>query len=357
MAIQEINVFPQTTYSEGQGQIGVRKWVLDPGDDIDAFTLIVCESHWPGQPDSIPIKVDTGAFYDGVLVSRDCASPRTVETLGDLPKYSKRLVVAQYALHRMTNCWPITIRKPWHPEGTTLTLRVKGSGQVLLVSPAGLRAVPPSAYAGEEGVALGRSIGTRIIMPIAEYHITCDRMTEEQVDTAQARGGGGVWDSYLGCVNENPGWEYDFLNAEAGTLLFDGYELTESNVCHPTDSRRWKFTAVLKRRLVLDESGLPVLDCDGIAIGWNHDFVNVGGQKQWGWRYIKMLNSKRSCEESSAASDSGATNGDIKPRYPDKIFEYLFGGTVGDILGSDQACEESESESVTELNDADICEN
>src|SRR5208282_744876 len=120
--IQELGVFPQITLSEGQGFIGIRKWSIDHGDDLETFLELICKSHWPNKPDVIPIQVQSGEFFEGSNLRRPLEDPnRYLYTMGALPVYGKYLVIAQYALHKITNCWPEKIPKPWHPPGTTLS--------------------------------------------------------------------------------------------------------------------------------------------------------------------------------------------------------------------------------------------
>ncbi len=350
MAIQELQVFPQVTLSEGQGLVGVRKWVLDQTDDLGKFLNIVAKSRWPGFPgqtddfmDCIPYQIQSGAYFDGVCVgTRSVADRRTEENIGPLPVYGKTLVVAQYALHKMTNCWPETIPKPYHPEGTTLSLRIRGAGQYLLVSPAGVQAASPLMTCTPGAAGLGASVGTRVIVPIAEYHIACDRMTKTQVDDAlrvptQVDTTVNYWDMLLGCVHggENP--NSDFLGAEAETLLFDGYELTETFCCDILDPVRYCLTAVFKKRVLVNEGGTTMVDDDGLVVGWNHDYVNkiVSGKpsKTWGWLYIQMTQ-----------------NGVCVPRYTPVDFSGLFGPYAVQPCGASVV-----SDTITYLDDADIC--
>ena len=347
MAIQEVHVFPQTTLSEGQGLTGTRKWILDHDDEMDTFVRMVCESHWPGYPDAIPVQVQTGSLWDGAIIKRDCPTdPRLTLTMGGLPKYNKQQVVATYALHRMTNCWPEGTPKPWHPDGTTLTMRIRGSGQMLLVSPAGMQAVAPSAFCGTDGVALGKSVGTRIVVPISEYHICCDRLTTDQVSDIHVAAGGHL-DMRNGTVNRDNtdfGREFQFLGCRPGTLLFDGYELVESNVCHPDSPRRWRLTVALKHRVILDSIGKIMTDCDGLAIGWNHDYINVAGNSQWAWRFIQVRNPDVECQASNDDTSYGSIGGSIgdecMPRYAYSQFDRLFG--VFEL--GDPSCDQEESE-------------
>ncbi len=355
MAIEELAVFPQTVWIAGQGMTGTRKWYLDHDDNVDAFVEIVAASHWPGYHDSIPVQIQVGATNQNTQVRRLCSEGRTVQDLGPLPTYNKVMVVATYALHRMTNCWPAYIPKPWHPPGTTLSLKVKGAGQVLLVTPAGVKAPSPLLIRGGNAESLSASVGTKIAMPIAEYHLICDRMTLTQVDWATAAQG--AWDSYLGCVNrEDSETGSGFLGAANGTLLFAAYTLDETDVADPTDPRRYRFTAILKHRLILNADGSYMQDCDGRAVGWNHDFVNFTTDdgkrsKVWGWKYIEMWNPESNCPDGLAGS--AAETGTWKPRYFYKPFQYMLGASEED-LGSGDNCGAT-SEEMTPLTDTDLC--
>ena len=280
--------------------MGSRQWCLDHDDDLPAFVTIVCDSHWPGKPDCLPIQVQVGPFWEGAIPYREESISgrygRSFESLGTLPQYNKYLITAEYQLQRMTNCWPTSIPKIWHPPGSTLSLRVRGSGQYLLVSPAGMRAAGQLLLCDETNTAaLSRSVATRIILPTAEYAITCGRLTKDQLDLI-------VWDgrldTMLGCVNHGP--EYgspgsetmdsciNFLGAARGTMLFDGYEIHEMCVCSYTSHLRYALTATFKKRVITDDWAMPRLDADGRYIGWNHDFVAIEGERKWGWTYIKM---------------------------------------------------------------------
>ena len=291
MAINELETFPQITLVEGQGLTGTRRWTIDAGDDTGRFLAILAKTHFPGYPDAIPIQIQCGGFWEGVNINRDSNThPRTYETLGDLPEYGKTLVVAQYALHRMTNCWPNKIPRPWMPSGTTRSLKIRGSGQMLLITPAGtqhgalspLFGCPENPTPGTEVAA--NSIPTRLIVPVTEYHVSCGRMTKLQVDEAL---GVRDWDDYQGCVNR-----YQFLGAPAGTLLFDGYEISETMACETEDPFRYTMTACFKQRVFTDHHGHPRKDAQRFAIGWNHDYIPVANtateELEWDWHVIKI---------------------------------------------------------------------
>ncbi|MHC4092178.1 MAG: hypothetical protein ACYSVY_18225, partial [Planctomycetota bacterium] len=224
--------------------IGVRKWSLNHDDDIEGFIHAIATSHWPGNSNAIPIEIQEGALLgDKAGPVRDCEeNPRTYQTFGETPEYGKRMVVAHYALHRMTNCWPDHIPKPWHPPGTTLELKVRGAGQTWLVTP-NVPIATSVLMDCNSGIHSNAGMGTRIVLPTPEYQISCDLMTRNQVDNAF---GGNPqsqnrWDSYLGTVNGAHGTN-PFLGAEVGTVLFEAYELTESFAANNASPHRYRLT-------------------------------------------------------------------------------------------------------------------
>lgn len=352
MAIRELATFPQITLSESQGMIGTRRWTLNYDDDLDTFLGYVCTSHFPGWRDSLLVQVQSGALWDEVVTkpdprrneSGDITSWRAFEDMGLLPKYGEVMVVAQYALHRLSNCWPDHITKPWHPPTTTLELRVRGSGQYIVVTPQGV-SVPSALGLCSDTVTaatISAAMATRIIVPVAEYTVSCDRMTLAEVNAAMPDG---KWDVYNGCVNfemecpqqSDPLASVDFLGAPYGTLLMDGYEMQETYVCHPADPHRYRLTACFKKRVVTAPDGTTLNDEDGVPVGWNHDYINRPGGRGWGWWPVKL----------QSWTDGVMTCVD---RYPFIDFGSLFGYCGDQLCGEDQL-----EEMASPMTDCEAC--
>lgn len=337
MAIQEIPSFPQLVVSEQQGILGTRRWVLAHNDNLAAFLDNLSQSHWPGIPDCVPTQIQSGPFWENTNIKREASNPRFLETLGELPTYGAVLVVASYALHRITNAWPFKFHKPFHPPGTTLTLKVRGGGQMILVTPAGMeRVVSPAMDCPEQATVVASNPGMigRVIVPVAEYHLACDRMTRHQVDDAceywSPGGSAKDWDRLNGCVNATP-----FLGAPAGTLLFDGYEIDETYVCDLVEPLRYRMTACFRCRIISDKNGVAK-QVGGETVGWNHDFVNLGttsveGKKAWGWWKIRLRNESGGCDD----------------RYPAAEFKDLFGNS---------SISDSGDAGSTSINDCEFCQ-
>lgn len=322
--ICELETYPQFVYDNG-GQCGLRRWTLDPGDDVDNFVQTVCESHWHSNPDVLPESVEVGGFFEQVIVH--AAGPHTTKTLGPPPTFNKTLVVARYRLHNLVNCWPDRIPKPWHPLGTTLTCKIRGSGEAILVNPSGFRIGGiHDCDKTTAQIGLGERDTTRIIIPITEYHISCDRMTLAQVNRAwDALGGGLDWDQRVGTVNDvNNEDQPPFLGCPPETLLFDSYEVDETYVPSTINPHRYRLTAVMKQRDVVGNDRKPLKDCDGNFIGWNHDFTSVTKEGA-GWHYYRLRNDQQHCKNGSP----GPAIDPCGPRFQLVQFCNLFGCPYG----------------------------
>lgn len=336
--ITELAVFPQTAYTDGQGQVGTRKWVVDHNDDLDELLQVITASHWPGRKDCIATDVQCGAMHDSVVVNRACDSPRYQQTMGELPKYSKYQIVAHYKLFHVNDCWPEELGpKPYYPLGSTLSVNVKGGGQYILVTPASMKMMAPDALVcHEDGEGTSPGFLGKVRIPVAEYHLTCGRLTRTQVDSIFAFK---HWDELLGCVNEDTeDASQNLFKAPPGTLVFDNYMLTQTDICDSVTPHRWQLTAILKRRSILDEDGDTLYDEDGKAIGWNYDYINIHeSDKRWGWRKIKIW-------------DEGL----CRDRYPKSNFNDLFGEDPSE--DPRPACnDETESPELIELTDTQFC--
>ena len=120
---------------------------------------------------------------------------------------------------------------------------MKGSGQFLLVTPDAVVAYDsadddPAAQIGADPA--GNS--TRIIVPITDYLLTCDRLTESQLSDIFAANS---WKNLEGTVNDAP-----YLEEPAECLMFDTWQMEDSFVPDPTNPRRWKLTCCRRCRAI-----------------------------------------------------------------------------------------------------------
>jgi len=307
MSFTELNVNPRWVMSVGQGTVGVRKWLLDPCEDQIAFFKRVCKSHWPGNRNMVPINVQAGDFDDQMELKK--GSGPTDGGMGALPLCSQTLVVAQYQFLQIETCWPAMFPKPMHIKGTVMSMDVKGSGQFILVSPNAFRA-------GGGTVAFKPSDSCRFVIPITEYHVSCDRLTRAQVHQIMSPAAN-EWDLREGTVNSD-----EFMGIPPEGLNFDSWNAQPSLVPDPVDPVRWRLTAVLRKRQIWGalRAGQPLNGPDGPGpYGWNHDYTNVDGK--WGWYRTRVL---------------GGLNGTTKvDRYTKVRFEDLFCGNATSATNDD----------------------
>jgi len=289
-SIKSIAVFPQITYSQGQGRIGTRKWVVEGNESyLENFLERLCKGHWPKNPNTVPTMIQVGAFDEKL---KFCGGGRDLESL---PHYQQTLVVAQYQfqfLNLEKPLWPEHIKKVDHPDDTTLSLRIRGSGQFITMPPHSLRAQT-------EDKQIGFSVydNCRIVIPITEYHLTCDRLLPDKVPTD--------WKQFEGAVNSTL-----FMGERPGTLLFDTWELDHSFVpdVHEHKSRRFKLTCCLRSRDIPLTKVKDDLSVEGRDyVGWNYDYHDTQ------WQRIMV-------ETGSKA----AGNYKLRARYMPKVFRQMF---------------------------------
>jgi len=175
------------------------------------------------------------------------------------------LVRASYATDYGNAAWPCTITKPSHPEGTSLKLRVRTSGQFLTMPGDSVR-WEDNCEAYPDGPMPGPDVNARIVIPITEYHVEWDYVDEPPLDE---------WDELIGCVNSDT-----FLDSEAETILFEGYEVDQSSQFSLLDPYCWKLSCVFRKRRIQDDTEIR---------GWNHEM------RQDGWVRIRMKDTGGNC--------------------------------------------------------------
>ena len=332
--IKEIPIFPQFVTDTGRGKLGQRCWTLDCCEDnIDKFLAKVAKSHWRswnGDVDSntVPVSIQVGAFDEKLNMKHDMSDDPHWDIDVPLLKCGTTKVVAQYQFLLFSNCWPLDKTKagtkPEHPKDTVLSLEIKGSGQFLTINPMALRG------AGSAQAACDPSMMNRIVIPITEYHLVCERLTRQQCaailspkDPLQA------WKNMEGCVNDD-----EFLGEKPGTIVFDTWSLGEMFVADPDDPVRWRLGVNLRCREVWDREGkLPDADLqpppypDGPSasmpggsgkesIGWNWDYHTDGARGSW--QYIQML------DDQPYILKIGLGPAGVRPRYPYRKFAGMF---------------------------------
>jgi len=316
-----------------QGFMGQRKATFK-GSQTQLYTAIesIFNSHWPAGPtnfswanDCLPVDIQWGATNEKVKVFGNIPDSQISVKLESFNEY---FIAVVYQLLRISDPWPIT-GKPAHPQNTTLTLRVRGGGEILQIDPTALTDGGKGqnltgCFTGTE-FASGETINSRIRIPLTEYHLTCDRITDAQLCAMMKI----PWKCREGTVNCDT--NELFLGEGEGTLLFDTWTLDQTWVPDIVNPRRWQVSCVLKCRQVPQMTG-PYpdncsADCTGTPgcypIGWNHDFKRTINSAELGWQFI-MMNVAKNWTDAAAKTPHGDCPSPFVPRYPYMFFANLF---------------------------------
>lgn len=327
-------IYPQGHLSSAQGFVGQRMAYFT-GSQLELYNTLenIFNSSWPGPAawcnDCLPVDIQWGPSSD----------ERSTRVFGNIPDnqishkleaFNEYRIVVTYQLLRISDQWPMT-GKPIHPKGSVLYLQVRGGCEVLQVDPTGLHtggAVGLCFANGTTEIAPGfqNTISGRIRVPLTEYHLTCDRLTNAQLCGIMSV----PWKCREGTVNC-----FQFLGEDYGTLLFDTWALEPVFAPDLTEPRRWRLSCVLKARDVPQLKGNSPNNCFAAAtvydtaIGWNHDYKRNTADNKLGWLFI-MLDVGPSWTEAGARVPTGVgTNTTcpkpLAPRYPYRDFSDLFG--------------------------------
>jgi hypothetical protein len=195
-------------------------------------------------------------------------------------------------------------------------------------------------------LAPGSIFNSRIRIPLTEYQIVCDRLTDAQLCAIMRdkRGRNRAWRDREGTVNSDVHGSAHglFMNEDEGTLLFDTWTLDQTFAPDVDNPRRWRLSCVLKCREINDVLG-PYPDdprANKYPIGWNHDYKR-DQEGKLGWKFITMAMSGGSTE--SGWTPHGDCREGYVPRYPFATFWDLF------CDAGRQQCDESQPPSCGNL--------
>jgi hypothetical protein len=342
--LEYLAVFPQGTLSTAQGFTGTHHWyVRGPWSNVIKKIRVICDSHWPGMPDAVPVTVQWGPPDQQVRVAGNIALS---ELNKKLPEFDQYQIVAQYQLLHISDPWPIS-GKPGHPKGSVLALQVRGNAEVMQVDPAGV--VSSGKGSGRTGcmsegsieLVQAKTFNSRFYCALTEYHLIADRLTDAQLCYIMHRR---PWRDREGTVNAevhdpqnkyNGGSIFGFLSEPEGTLYFDNWTLDQTFAPDIDNPRRWRLACTLKCRQIADMLGPYPEDCliDKYPVGWNHDYKRNNKGSALGWRFV-MMQMDGSVENNRRWTPHGvcptSTNVSLVPKYPYVDFGDMFGYRAGE---------------------------
>ena len=283
--------------------------------------------------DCVPIDLQVGSAAD----------ERSAQVFGNiagadigvkLEGYNQYRIAIIYQLLHISDPWPI-IKKPAHPVGTSLTLQVRGGGELMLIDPLGVsdgRGPEGQCFVGKApAYGYEKACASRIRIPLTEYHICCDRLTDIQLCDLWSNS---PWKCREQTVNCDP-----FLSEDEGTLMFDSWTLDQTFVPDIDNPRRWRLGCVLKCRQQPGMQGAYPDDCNAnpttigqpgtpghYPVGWNHDYkrgLRNGQVMDLGWHFC-MVNISSNWTENQASTPHGNCPEPYVPRFPYANFDTIF---------------------------------
>lgn len=347
-------IYPQGHLSMSQGFVGQRKASFQGSqNELRSALSLIYNSHWPWpdpndecgwSADCLPIDIQFGPSFDKANVLGNIADAEISQKLESFNEYTIHVI---YQLLHLTDTWPLT-GKPDHPNGSTLTLQVRGGGELLLIDPNGISSGSGNQISGcfngtEPWAGQYNPVQARMVIPLTEYHLTCDRLDDAQLCLIMHKI---MWK----CREQTTNCDV-FLGEAEGTLLFDSWTLDQTFVPDISDPRRWRLGCVLKCRQVPGMRGpYPddcVADCAGSAIcypiGWNHDYKRGYNTTthtvsiDLGWHFI-MMNVGRNWNPGAAATPFGSCTEPYVPRFKYVPFKDLFWTTDEQPCNNDAIC-------------------
>ena len=286
MAVQELNSGQLFSLNAGVGFSAPRQWACDTYAEVLAMirALAAPTHHFPnlgagaanaynGWDDMIVVAIEVNPFNrtmaPGTTSGGTTISGVVGATIDAMPSYTKYLITAHYQLVMNAGSqalaeWPPNIERPKIPTHSCISLRIKNSGQVLVMASENGKYVADDYIAGDEPVGpLNEKVSANVVIPLRQFQITVDRMFHYQVPD---------FSQYAGAVNESM-----FLNSPPETLLFETAEVDHSFAPDIDNLYRYRCTVVLTERAIHRRIMAP--NPPGVdpvsAFGWNHDYYNA----------------------------------------------------------------------------------
>lgn len=279
----ELSGSPKIGLSESGGPTITRTFVVDWADHLSFIASELTDPDSVGYYDPATHPSMAGCRVQSVeiepLTSELSPSGTVTKVEDDLASYSSPLaakITVNYGPSFFHKTW-LAGDKPQLREGTSLRLRIRGTGQFLTLPARAFEweQSPGDITAGNPAPPVPPDENSRILIPLTEYQFQWDYIDDPNYSWME---------DHVGHVNSDT-----FCGCEPGTLLFENWESDDAFKLDYTDPHTQKHMIFCRRRKIKVGNDI---------FGWNHEF-----REKTGWTIMRM-------------------NGEL--RYPETAFALLF---------------------------------
>ena len=245
MSITELSGSPRESLNESSGSTAERRYLVPMNQRI-TFAQAQVGKAYPNFPQARVVAIDMqpwmgeDALPDGVIIDPAISTADY--------GFQPCLVTVKYGPDFTQKAWPTQFPKPAFLLGTELRFQIRGDAKFLMI--------PTSACKWDDDVGSGggnipvpEDINSAILIPARAIQIQWDFVNDPPITRLE---------SLVGRVNSDT-----FLGSEAETLLFEGYDVTETFRASAIAPHTNRVTVNISQRRI---------DTGAAIVGWNHDY-------------------------------------------------------------------------------------
>lgn len=251
MSLTELSGSPRESLNESSGSSAERKF-LHPMSSRLTFAAALAGQAYPDFPQARVVAVDLepwmgeDALPEGTIISPEFQSLN----YGEQPC----LITIKYGPDYTKKDWPTDFPKPTSIRvGTELRYQIRGTAEFMLVPTSGTKwedgGSESGSGSGGDDIPVPEDANSAILIPMRTLQLQWDFVDNPPIKR---------FEDLVGRVNED-----EFLGSEPETLLFEGYDVSETFRASPINPHTNRCTVNISQRRI---------DSGGTIVGWNHEY-------------------------------------------------------------------------------------
>jgi hypothetical protein len=251
MSITELSGSPRESLNESSGSSAERRYLVPMNTRI-TFAQAQVGKGYPNFPQARVVAIDMQPWMgDDALPEGTSVDPALATAdYGDQPC----LITVKYGPDFTQKAWPTEFPKPAFLLGTELRFQIRGSVEALMIPTSGCKWEDDDSGSGSTSgsggeIPVPEDTNSLILIPSRAIQIQWDFVNDPPITRLE---------SMVGRLNSDT-----FLGSEDETLLFEGYDITETFRASAIAPHTNRVTVNLSQRRI---------DTGGGIVGWNHDY-------------------------------------------------------------------------------------